>query len=190
MTLKGLAAAGLLPAAVLFLSVAWHARYLDGPPPGFTGDFGEPNCSSCHMDAEVIADAPGLVFEGIPERYESGRSYPITITVHHPGIGAAGFEISARTPGNTPAGAWRATDTRVKVVADSGTGVSYAIHTAEGAALAAPDTGRWQMEWKAPESSGDTVVFSAAANAANGDDSNFGDVILTKRATSASRHTP
>lgn len=189
MTLKGFAAAGLLPAAVL-LSLIWDARYAAGPPPGYTGDFGEPNCTSCHMDADVIEDAPGLVLHGIPDAYEPGRTYPITITVHERGIGAAGFEISARTPRNRQAGEWRPIDSRVKVAVDSASGITYAIHTAEGSRLAAPDTGRWHLEWKAPESSGDSVVFSAAANAANGDDSNFGDLIFTKRATTTVRHNP
>lgn len=177
------AAATLLAAAPLL--IAWESRYLDGPPPGFTGDFGEPTCATCHMDAPVVADDPGLALQGVPERFTPGEVYRITVSVHHESIGAGGFQLSARTPAGAQAGSWRAVDQRVRVVTDSTTGVAYVVHTAEGAALVATDSARWTIEWAAPASSGDSVVFSAAANAANGDDSNFGDRILTHRETSA-----
>lgn len=183
------AAAALVLAAAPVL-LAWDARFVDGPPPGFTGDFGEPTCGSCHMDAPVVADAPNLALRDVPEQFEPARAYLITVALHHPEMGAGGFELSARTPAGTQAGRWRSLDTRVRIASDSTTGVAYAVHTAEGAALVGPDSARWTFEWTAPESSGDTVVFSAAANAADGDDSNFGDRIFTRRVTSAQRATP
>lgn len=183
-------AAACLVLAAAPLLMAHEPRYVDGPPPGFTGDFGEPTCASCHVDATVVPDAPGLAIRGVPERFEPGRIYVLTVALHEPEIGAGGFELSARTPGGMQAGTLRAVDARARVVADSTTGVSYIVHTAEGAALVAPDSARWSVEWTAPESSGDSVVFSAAANAANGDDSNFGDQIFTHRATTTRRPTP
>jgi hypothetical protein len=183
-------AAAALALAAAPLLLAWEARYVDGPPPGFTGDFGEPTCASCHTDAPVVADAPELAFRGVPEQFDPGRAYRITVALHHAEMGAGGFELSARTPRGKQAGTWRAVDTRARVVSDSATGVTYAVHTAEGAGLVSPDSARWDLEWTAPKSSGDTVVFSAAANAANGDDSNFGDRIFTRRATSSPRATP
>jgi hypothetical protein len=42
----------------------------------------------------------------------------------------------------------------------------------------AADTARWTVLWTAPESGGE-VRFNGAANAANQDDSQFGDYIYT-----------
>ena len=188
--MKRIVAAAAVVLAAAPVVVAREARYVDGPPPGFTGDFGEPTCASCHMDAPVVADAPGLALRGVPEHFEPGRAYHITVELGHPEIGAGGFELSARTPDGRQAGRLRALNARARVVTDSATDVAYAVHTAEGAALVAPDSARWELEWSAPESSGDSVVFSAAANAANGDDSNFGDRIFTRRVTASRKPTP
>jgi hypothetical protein len=187
---KWTAAAAAMVLAAAPVLVAWEARYADGPPPGFTGDFGEPTCGTCHMDAPVVPDAPELALTGIPALYEPGRAYRITLAVYNERMGVGGFQLSARTTAGTQAGTWRAVDARARIVRDSAAGVAYAIHTIEGTALVSPDSARWTLEWTAPESAGDSVVFSAVANAANGDDSHFGDEIYTRRAVSARRPTP
>ena len=181
----GTAAAIFVAAAPLV--VASEARYRDGPPPGFTGDFGEPTCVTCHMDATAVADAPGLVLDGVPDIFEPGRTYLITVELHDEELEAGGFQLSARTSSGKQAGSWQAKDSRSRVVYGSMSNVAYAIHTVEGAEPVAPDSARWTLAWTAPDSSGDSVVFSAAANAANGDDSSFGDRIFTRRAVSRRR---
>ena len=123
----------------------------------------------------------------MPDRFEPGRTYLITVALHGEELEAGGFQLSARTAGGNQAGKWRAKDERARVVYDSVTNVAYAIHTVEGSEPVAPDSVQWTLAWTAPDSSGDSVVFSAAANAANGDDSSFGDRIFTRRAVS-SRH--
>ena len=184
------ATAAAVVAVAVPLLLAWESRYADGPPPGFTGDFGEPTCGTCHMDAVVVPDAPGLSLEGVPERYEPGRAYRLTVAGQRPGMGVGGFQLSARTAGGKQAGTLEAVDARARVVHDSATGVSFASHTAEGTALVAPDSARWTLQWTAPAIAGDSVVFSAVMNAANGDDSNFGDEIYTRRAVTVPRAIP
>jgi hypothetical protein len=126
------------------------------------------------MDAPVVPDAPGLSLRGVPERFEPGRTYAVTVALHREGMGAGGFQLSARSARGKQAGEWRALDERARVVRDSATGVSYVVHTMPGTALVSPDSARWTLEWTAPAERGDSVVFSAIGNAANGDDSNFG----------------
>ncbi|MGH7700675.1 MAG: glycoside hydrolase family 9 protein, partial [Gemmatimonadales bacterium] len=72
-------------------------------------------------------------------------------------------------------GAWGALDSTVAVVRGPG-GVPYAQHTAAGSS-ARGDTARWTVEWTAPARSAGAVSFHVAANAANDDDSEFGDFI-------------
>lgn len=154
--------------------------YADGPPPGYTGDFGEPTCATCHMDAPVEPAGTALSI-GVPGHYEPGRAYRVTVAVRHAGMGAAGFQLAARNRSGAQAGRWRALDDRVRLSPDTMSGVVYASHSVMGTALVAPDSARWDLEWTAPEQPADTVIFSAAANATNADDSNFGDHIYVGR---------
>ena len=62
-------------------------------------------------------------------------------------------------------------------------GVTYAQHTEAGTALTRPGTATWTVEWRPPAAGATSVVFHAAANAANDDASEFGDFIYTALAT-------
>jgi len=168
--------------------------YADGPPPGHTGGFGEPTCHRCHFDGEV--DAPGgeLRIEGVPERYASGRRYELIVVLERDsGMARAGFQLAARRAAGEraglPAGALEAVDPCVQVVAGEGpevpkvgreAGLRYASHTETGSRVEGEGRARWRVLWRAPaDSTG--VVFHAAANAANGDASEFGDRVYTAR---------
>ena len=66
-------------------------------------------------------------------------------------------------------------------------GVTLRPTHGSGTALARPGAASWTVEWRAPATAapaGPTaVVFHAAANAANDDASEFGDLIYTASAT-------
>lgn len=110
----------------------------------------------------------------------------------------AGFQMTARLAegprSGEQAGAWRPLDDRVRIVAgradtparDSAE-VEYAQHTVAGTTLTAPDSARWALEWTAPESAAPVAVH-VAANAANDDDSEFGDHIIAARFAACTAH--
>jgi hypothetical protein len=116
----------------------------------------------------------------VPESYEGGKAYHITLTVMHPGARVFGFELAAREQeGGVQAGALAplpGEEGRVGVTVDAG--IAYAHHLRAGTAAATPDTARWQLVWTAPAAGG-AVVFHAVANAANDDDSPLGDYVYT-----------
>jgi hypothetical protein len=87
------------------------------------------------------------------------------------GHAGAGFGLQA--------GSIRPVSPRVGVTGQDG--VFYAHHTAEGTDPAIPGVARWRIDWRAPTTR-DPVVFHVVANAANGDDSPLGDVILAREA--------
>jgi hypothetical protein len=60
--------------------------------------------------------------------------------------------------------------------------IQYAQHVRSGTTLVAPDTARWTVLWTAPEGGG-PVQLNATANAANADDSQFGDYIYSAKTT-------
>lgn len=163
--------------------------YLDGPPPGHTGGFGEPSCHRCHFDRPV--DPPGGRMEvaGLPGRFEPGRPYRFEVRVSGQEVGRAGFQLSARCAAGPrrgeQAGSLEAVSGRVEVVEGAGeeyrgaAGVAYAGHTMTGTEPKGGDSVSWTVRWVAPEDPNgcSEVALHAAGNAANGDDSEFGDRI-------------
>jgi hypothetical protein len=169
-----------LAAAVLVLTAAGVApAYRTGAPTGFTGGFGEPHCGTCHFGDAATGGAGGAAIQA-PAHYRPGETYDITVSVRHPELEAGGFQLSARFAGGdrdgAQAGRLEPADPRTQVATGAG-GITYAGHSLTGALPAEPGVGRWTLLWTAPES-GDPVVLHLAANAANDDDSEFGDRIF------------
>jgi hypothetical protein len=169
-----------VPAAVLVLTAAVTAPpYRTGAPPGHTGGFGEGHCGACHFGGGGGDDAGSATIDA-PSHYHAGQTYEITVAVGHPGLEAAGFQLSVRFADGAlegrQAGRLEPIDSRTQT-APGPEGVIYAGHTEAGALPAEPRVGRWTLRWTAPDK-GDAVVFHLAANAANDDDSEFGDRIF------------
>ena len=174
---RKLAIALLALGAPLALAAA-RPRFPVAPPPAHTGGFGEPTCEACHMGNPQNDPAGAVELRGVPQAgYEPGRAYRVTVHVRRPGMAAGGFEIAARGTAGADsgqgAGTWRALDDRVAITTHRG--VAYAHHTELGAAPSA-DSASWTLEWTAPAAPG-RVVFHVAANAANGDRSQFDDYV-------------
>ena len=169
---------------VLVLVGAWlPVRYPDGAPPAHTGGFGEPTCQACHFGGALNEPGGTLALEGVPEVYRAGQSYRLTVHLTKPTIASGGFQLAARLADGTQAGVLEPVDDRVEVIQDDSLAILYVQHTQTGTALAAPDTARWVFTWTPLQAEG-TVVFHAAANAANDDASAFGDFIYTTKAKS------
>jgi len=159
--------------------------------PGHTGGFGEPTCRHCHFDQDLDDAAGGLTLEGMPATFTPGERYLLTVTVHHPQLVAGGFQMAARyaegpATGNN-AGAFEALGTRTRFSVHDTTGTRYVSHSRDGAHPPTPGRNTWQLMWQAPDTLTAPVVFHLAANAANGDDSAFGDFIYLYNLRSSPR---
>ena len=156
----------------------------EAPPIAHTGGFGEQTCLVCHMDGELNEPGGTLTIEGLPERYEPGRRYALTLIITHPRLRAAGFELSARfangADSSRQAGSLAVTGDRAAVSTHDATRVQYAHHLRPGTIPPSPGTARWSVSWTAPTSGSGSVVFHAAANAANDNDSPMGDYIYAR----------
>jgi hypothetical protein len=198
-----LAGAGLL-AALALVHARPAAANSDGPLPGFTGGFGEPTCHACHFDAPEDPGAGELVLSGVPESYRPGAEYPVTVTLRDPRLGRAGFQLTARFAGeegdqagrqagrllaSAPRGSSGA-EPRVEVVEYRKPTILYARQTRAGSAPVAGHEAAWTVTWIAPEEPAGPVLFHAAANAANHDDSELGDVIHLASARSEPAKAP
>jgi hypothetical protein len=163
-----------------------HEAMREAPPLAYTGGFGEQSCASCHFDGAVNDSAGSITLEGLPPTFSPGVTYALTLTVKHPALKLAGFELAARfatgADSAKQAGSFRTTGGRDSVSVEASSNVQYVHHLRAGTTPVAPGTGRWTFSWTAPASRGQ-VAFHIAANAASDDDSPLGDYILTRAIT-------
>jgi hypothetical protein len=175
-------AAALLAAGLKL--VASHA-YPDGAPPGFSGGFKEESCHACHFHAAPNASPGRLVIEGAPARFAPGETYLLTVALTRSGMKRSGFQLAARFK-DSGAQAGRlapgALD-KPRVSVELSSGIQYANQKKDGSSVAG-DIARWTIEWTAPAGGG-VVVFHAAANAADGNESADGDFVYTASVESA-----
>ncbi len=138
----------------------------DGAPPAHTGAFGEPSCHACHFDGP-IRDAGGPVrVHGLPAQFAAGKTYELVLALEVDSPGA-GFQLSVRDARGRQAGTLSEADGMTRVVERDG--IQYLSHTNAS-------TRRWRFIWRAPDEPS-AVVFAGAVNAANDDQSAFGDEI-------------
>ena len=147
--------AGLAGGVIGFLAViaAAPARpSRDGLPLGFSGGFGEADCTSCHFEAEVNSAAGSLSLSGVPVAYEPGETYRVQLVLTHPGVVIGGFEMTARFE----AGALRqgGCPSYLRTEGHIAVGLSYQVqyvhHLRLGTTAVVQDTARWTVLWTAP----------------------------------------
>lgn len=147
----------------------------------FTGGFGEETCRSCHFDYDLNPDGGSLSVSGIPKTITAGDSINIAITVKRNELGRAGFQLSARHENGSQAGHFDlAANSRVmfsEAVPDS---LQYVQHSSSGSNVGDEKKNSWVIKWIAPDKLDEGVIFNITANAANGDQSEFGDFIYAK----------
>ncbi len=131
-------------------------------------------CVQCHTDA---ANNPAdFTVEGIPETYEPGKEYEITVKITKgpdcsQGVACGGFAVEVT------GGELEVIDEKNTFIATTATGEKLLTHTKEGSMLR-----EWKFKWKAPETPTE-VTFKIAVIAANGDGSFNGDAYGYKEVT-------
>lgn len=147
----------------------------------FTGGFGEETCRSCHFDYDLNPDGGSLEITGIPKKIsEKGRIH-IEITVEREALGAVGFQLSARYPNGQQAGSFdiKGKD-RIMFSRSVPDSLEYIQHSDVSTDPTGENSSSWTLTWVAPESVSEPVIFNIVANAANGDQSEFGDFIYAR----------
>ncbi len=178
----------LLVAAVLLVGadagsgVRSAHGYRDGPPPAYTGGFGEPTCQACHTGNDLNVTGGELRVSGVPDGYRPGDTYLITVLLQSSGMAAAGFQATLRFDGSVRSGEQAGTivhlDPRTHVTQGEPGGVQYIHHLRPGTTPTTEKLASWSFEWTAPEEPL-PVILHITANSANGDDSPLGDLIYT-----------
>jgi hypothetical protein len=148
-----------------------------GPQPGHTGAFGEPDCRACHYDYPLNEPGATITLDSLPLHYTPADTYSLRLLVRHAELKRGGFQLTARFEDGTPAGAFVIADT-LGLRVQRARGIDYISHKAAGAGRVQGDSIVWEFDWVAPPSER-RVVFSVAVNVANYDASEFGDRIFT-----------
>jgi hypothetical protein len=153
----------------------------DGPPARVTGGFGEDSCQSCHWDGEVNEGPGELTVSGFPSTYEAGERYELSITLRHPELATAGFQLAIRgAEDEGQAGAFEVAgpdDDRVGILEDRE--VHFVHQTAVGSEPSSEKKSSWRVHWTAPGSSAARLLLHASAVAGDGDFSQMGDAVYS-----------
>lgn len=173
----------------IWMLTAALLAYSTGPDPRHTGGFGEETCTACHKSFELNSGRTlggTFVIEGVPRQYQTGESYPLSVTISHPGQRRWGFQLTARFRASGAQAGLLIDDGLENRVTESG-GLQYLHHIEAGTREGVSDGPvSFFFTWVAPAEDRGAVVFNAAGNAANGNHEPTGDFIYTAGAFSAS----
>lgn len=149
-----------------------------GAPGGRSGAPGDQTCatSSCHAGDLNSGNAMiELSLSSDVTEIEPGATYTVNIALTNPqNANKNGFQILALDPDNSNYGDWQITDGANTQTLAGSDGRTYVTHTRAGNAQTS-----WQIDWTAPDSMADSVIFYLAVNDANDNGGRTGDDIYT-----------
>lgn len=173
---------------LLFVTAVAYAK-ITGPDASYTdapGDLG--NCTACHDTFHDPNVGPGSVsVSGVPSVYNPGQQYTLMMTVQQIRQKRFGFQLTALDQSGNRAGTLSSLSSDSQVNPDTGIGGrQYIEHTEIGVFPTGLSNRTWAIRWTAPSTDIGTVSFWFAGNAADGDGTNQGDYIYTRRVSSDS----
>jgi len=163
---------GLEPAA----SASIPEGYPVNPMPAHTGGFGETSCHSCHSEWELNPSGGTLRMGLTHAAIRPGREHVLNVSLTHPQMLRAGFQLSARFADGPNAGKQAGrfiASTTHHTVSELG-GISYLSQSLQGGKLTKKATVDWTVKWVAPAGR-NNVVFHVSAVAGDEDGSQYGD---------------
>jgi len=167
----------VFPICVVGLGVVLTAAsvFSTGAPSGRTGAPGDLTCadSGCHVSFPVNSGDGSVVIEG-PASFQSGVPVDLVIKASRPSAIRFGFEITVQDATGAMSGEWEILEGTQ--LADFGLAPAYLTHSL---AKFGTDNQEWTVRWIPPAAPTGDVTFYAAANTANGDNTNFNDYIYT-----------
>ena len=163
---------GLDPA----ISASIPTGYPANPLPAHTGGFGETSCHSCHSEWELNPSGGALRMGWTHTAIRPGREHVLNVSLTHPQMLRAGFQLSARFADGPNAGkqAGRFIASTTHHAVSELDGISYLSQSLQGGKLTKKATVDWTVNWVAPAGR-NTVVFHVSAVAGDEDGSQYGD---------------
>jgi len=162
---------------VVMLTISMMAGAYVNHPDYKTGAPGEQTCQQCHDDYALNSGNGYVALTGLPERYEPGKAYVLTVTVYFPDMTRFGFEITAvaETSGES-AGSFSCVDTTQTMVSQGG---KYIKSSRNGLMCDTTGMKAWQIMWNSPSKADSAVTFYACGAACDNDNDEGDDWIYT-----------
>ena len=187
-----------LKALVIAIAPALILAYEYGPPPGAAGPPSDRSCGSpgCHTGSNGTGSVD-VSFTNGPS-YVPGVKQHVVVTITDPAQKRWGFQATVRpaaNPRSMEAGDFESTDGYTQVVCNDDSqkpagqpcsiapNFQFVEHTTEGTRLGASSPVSFEFDWTPDTTTTGDLLFYVAANAANGDGTNFGDHIYYKTVT-------
>jgi len=181
--MTGRVVSGPLLALAMQISGGPAMAFPDRAPLAHSGGFGDRDCTECHFDGTAIGQSPDLALSGLPACYAPGATYGLGVRLRA-AAARGGYQLAVRfargADAGSTAGRLLVTDSRGLIRTDK-KGRQFAGSTLAGS-TAAGEGFSWKLSWTAPGVVR-AVDFDLAANAANGDDSPFGDRVHLRHIT-------
>lgn len=164
--------------AIVLLSAIPSFANSGGPPAGLAGAPGQQTCASCHGDGTVNTGGGRLSIALVSGTgYVPGQPLRLRITLSDSTALRWGFQLTARRASANTQTIGTFTATPPQTVTPQATTIS---HGPGGTQVGTTQSASWEVQWNPPADDQGPVIFYAAGNAANNNNSDGpGDKIYT-----------
>ena len=166
----------VVPLAFSMLAGAYmnHPDYRTGAP-------GEGTCRDCHSSYGLNTGAGEIMVMGIPEMYDPGQSYTLTVKVYSPDMSQFCFELTAvAEDDDAPSGSFACIDSTETCVRGGG---KYIKTTKMGCMGATDYTKTWDVTWKSPSKAESAITFYGCGLGGDAEGNKGGDRVYTCKMT-------
>lgn len=115
--------------------------------------------------------------QGLPESYEPGDTYRLTVTLADQNARRWGFELTALKDNNSRGGTIAVVQAQATQLSGGNNQPQYIKHRSAGTFPGQVNNASWQFDWTAPAEGAGRITFYVTGNAANNDGGTGGDRI-------------
>ena len=152
--------------------------YANNPPNGRTGAPGEGTCGDCHSSYTLNSGSGSVYLTGVPNEYNPGETYAITVHVSHPSMTRWGFELAAKNDDGMQGGEILVTQSSL-TTSSNWNDITYIKQRNQGTFAGQNNGADWTFDWQAPQQDDGVISFYVAGNTANFSNNTAGDYIYT-----------
>ncbi len=166
---------------VLPLTISLMAGAYVNHPDSRTGAPGEGTCRDCHSSYGLNTGSGNIMVMGIPEMYDPGTAYTLTVRVYSPDRSQFCFELTAvADDGTSSAGSFSCLDSTQTCVVGGG---KYIKTTKMGCMDATDYTKTWDVQWSSPSKAESAITFYGCGLGGDAEGNKGGDHVYTCKMT-------
>lgn len=138
---------------------------------------GDGTCRDCHSSYGLNAGDGYIKLTGLPEKYECGKAYILTVTVYSPDKSQFCFVMTAEAEDDGyPAGTFSCIDSTETCIKGNG---EYIETTKMGCMGGVNSMKTWQIQWNSPSMAESAITFYGCGLGGDGGGNKGGDCVYT-----------